>query len=182
MDLNQWRNKVASKNGPPDATTRLTLLCIALHMKKDGTSAFPSQQYLAERAGLTERTVQKHIQRAVEQGWLKRRKRSRGRWPHYEYEIAVPSHILVSEKDSTIPESSSKPPEPSSAHTGNSRQKHRNQIPTNYPVTNQLTNPITKGMSDEESMEGLEHTKRLKEILVKKEELPDLPRRVYHKR
>jgi len=81
-----WRDRVASSQGPKSAVMRHVLLTLSLHMNAK-RNCFPSIKYLAERTGLTEKTVGKHLNNAVKLGWLIRRIRGvNGQgWRCYEY-------------------------------------------------------------------------------------------------
>jgi hypothetical protein len=67
----EWRELFASEHGPKDAGTRLVLFVLALHMNQAGGSCFPSQKTIAERSGLSERSVRTHLTNAEKAGWLK---------------------------------------------------------------------------------------------------------------
>ena len=74
--LFDWRRALCSAYGPPP-TTRHVLLTVSLHMKTDGSSAFPSQDLLALETGLSLRAVKKHLKLAQALGWLGREPRRR---------------------------------------------------------------------------------------------------------
>lgn len=71
----RWARVVASKRGPPSATTRHVLLTLAVHMKCSGADCFPSIQTIAEETALSERAVKKHLRTAEEEGWIHRTSR-----------------------------------------------------------------------------------------------------------
>ena len=90
-----WLNAIRSEQGPPHPLTRYVLLMTALHMKKDGTSCFPSLAKLAKETGLSVRTVKRHMSYAYEDGWFLwkvRRGYARG-FSSYEYRAVIPDHI-----------------------------------------------------------------------------------------
>jgi len=81
-----WREWVVSSKGPKISVMRHVLLTLSLNMDEK-CYCFPSIKYLAERTGLIEKTVGKHLKNAVQLGWLKRRIRgANGQgWRKYEY-------------------------------------------------------------------------------------------------
>lgn len=95
VDLFVWRNAIASKDGPRNPNARLVLLTLSLHMKSDGTGAWPSQTLLAQRSGLSRRAVQTHLENAAKEGWLDRRAGARNGqgWRLTEYEAVVPYSV-----------------------------------------------------------------------------------------
>ena len=40
----EWLDLIASEHGPPNASTRLVLFVLSLHMMRKGASCFPSQE------------------------------------------------------------------------------------------------------------------------------------------
>jgi hypothetical protein len=94
----QWLQAIASKLGPADSTTRHVLMTLSLHMNQLGEQAFPSQRLLAERSGLSERSVRTHLQLATKAGWLlvyAKQPNGKG-WRLHEYVAAVPEQIVAS--------------------------------------------------------------------------------------
>lgn len=96
VDLFDWRNTVASEAGPPDPLARLVILTVSLRMKPDRTYAWPSQVTVADQTALSERTVRKYLDKAVESGWLKRSRRGteRAGWV-YQYELSLPERPVT---------------------------------------------------------------------------------------
>lgn len=96
VDTYRWRDAILSERGPRSGTARLVLLVIAQHMHADGTGAWPSQELIAKRTGLSDRVVRKHVEVAMQSGWLERRRvrRDRGRnWYFHAYGAAVPPSV-----------------------------------------------------------------------------------------
>jgi len=91
----EWRDAVASPLGPSKPVTRHLLLTVALFMDADGSGAYPSYELLAERTGLSRRSVVTHMNAAVEEGWLERDVRGRNGqgWRLFEYSIALPPAV-----------------------------------------------------------------------------------------
>jgi hypothetical protein len=91
----QWRELFASEHGPSDTGTRLVLFVLALHMNQDGESAYPAQELIARRSGLSVRSVRKHLQLAEQGGWLNiHQKRRRGQaWFVNEYAATIPDGL-----------------------------------------------------------------------------------------
>ena len=94
--LFEWRDLVASKQGPKRSTTRHVLLTLSLHMQLDGRSCFPSVRLVAERTGLSERTVCTHLRLASEQGWIQKSVKGKcGKgWRLHQY---LPTILVVTE-------------------------------------------------------------------------------------
>lgn len=95
MDLFCWRNAVANAEGPVNPTTRHVLLTLSLHMDEAGGSCFPSTRTVAERTGLSRRTVEKHLAAAEAEGWIRRRRGAGDRqgWRRIEYAAALPEKV-----------------------------------------------------------------------------------------
>lgn len=139
--LIEWRDLVASKQGPKRSTTRHVLLTLSLHMKLDGSSCFPSVRLLAERTDLSERTVCTHLRLASEQGWIKiRAKGKSGRgWRRNEYSPTIPvgteprsvrqSKRTESGARGTEPDSINALKEVQSNSSSNSSSNNRNKSP-----------------------------------------------------
>jgi hypothetical protein len=100
VDLYVWRNAIASVNGPQNPQTRLTLLVLSLHMRSDGTGAWPSQAFLAKRTGQCRRTIIEHLADAELEGWIVRTTQRRGQVKTITtYEATVPDDVY-----NTLPE------------------------------------------------------------------------------
>ena len=99
FDLYDWRNAVASRQGPANDTTRLVLLVLSLHMNPQGV-AWPSQDHLVQRTALGRRTVQRALERAESEGWIVRGLRTQpGRkWRLTQYRGTLPGYIDIREK------------------------------------------------------------------------------------
>lgn len=69
-ELFTWRSAICESDLP--ATTRHVALTLSLHMSERGDSCFPSKRTLADECGRTRRTVQRHVRKLVEQGWLRK--------------------------------------------------------------------------------------------------------------
>lgn len=95
-----WCDAVASKEGPPDSTTRLVLLALALRMDREGR-AFPSQKHLAEMTGLGRKCVGVHLGKAIKAGWLLLRKRRGPASGHERNEYQLYWPLVVDPDDYT---------------------------------------------------------------------------------
>jgi hypothetical protein len=98
VDVYAWRNAVLSKDGPASPMARVALMALSLHMKADGTGAWPSQALIATRAGIGERSARRHLERAECDGWLERTRvrRVEGRaWFRTEYAACVPDAVYA---------------------------------------------------------------------------------------
>jgi DNA-binding transcriptional MocR family regulator len=93
-----WRNAFASEEGPSCGVDRHVAMTLSLYMNGDGLGAWPSQDTLALRTGLTDRTVGRALERLCGEGWLARqpRKSSRGirhKRYGYEYRATLPKAL-----------------------------------------------------------------------------------------
>jgi hypothetical protein len=89
---------IMSENGPTNPLARLALMAVSLHMKADGTGAWPAQKLLAVRACMGERSVRRHLEIAERLGWIERTRtrRDKGRaWYRTEYTACVPDDVYV---------------------------------------------------------------------------------------
>ena len=91
----QWRELFASKHGPADSGTRLVLFVLALHMNQEGGNAFPSQETIAKRSGLSVRSVRRHLDAAAKADWLRISQKARpGKsWFVHEYLAVIPDKL-----------------------------------------------------------------------------------------
>jgi len=88
----EWERAVLTS--PLPSTTRLVLMTLSTFMDKHGTGAFPSQQTVADMAHLGVRTVRKHLDLALKEGWLLKVRQGRhvGRGGSYSnmYDALIP--------------------------------------------------------------------------------------------
>ena len=92
----EWLDLVEDASGLK-APTRHLLLSLGRRMEADGSSCYPSTRTIAQRTGLSERTVCTHLAIAEAAGWLKRSARGRGAgraWRGHEYRPGVPRDVL----------------------------------------------------------------------------------------
>jgi hypothetical protein len=91
----QWRVLLASEHGPTNPSTRLVLFVLSLHMNQVGDNAFPSQQLIAKRSGLSERSVRRHLALAEKAGWINVYQKSRKgqAWFVHEYVATIPDDL-----------------------------------------------------------------------------------------
>ena len=96
-DLFGWRNAIMSELGPGNPLARLVLMTVGLHMKVDGSGAWPSQALIAARAHVGLRTVKRHLESADRHGWIERRpmRRSGQRWRGTEYAACIPDEVYA---------------------------------------------------------------------------------------
>lgn len=94
VDKYVWQNTVMSKHGPESAITRAVLIAISLHMKADGTGAWPSQELVEERTAAGLRSVKRHL-KIADGEWIERTLvRAKGsKWPRTEYGACVPDRV-----------------------------------------------------------------------------------------
>jgi hypothetical protein len=90
-------------HGPEDAAVLLTLYTIGTYMNNTGY-AYPSQKTIAHGARASTRTVQRHIQQALREGWLGIELAGRGGqgWRHNAYRAAVPDTINIDDLDAKL--------------------------------------------------------------------------------
>lgn len=84
-----WLDAVMGKNGPPNFTRRAVLLAFARWVSRDGDVGTVSASMLAEQLHSHPRTIQKHLQIALREGWLERLGID-GRFMTRRYRLAVP--------------------------------------------------------------------------------------------
>lgn len=86
----EWRKAIQAS--ALDATTKLVLYNLSIHMAADGTRCWPSTVRQAKDTGLSQRTVCTHLAKAVETGFLKKKLRgNRGQaWKSHEYTPTFP--------------------------------------------------------------------------------------------
>lgn len=93
-----WRNALASEEGPAHPHDRHVGLTASLYMSSDGLRCWPSQDTLALRTGLTDRSVGRALKRLCDTQWLSRKPRKSPRGiPHkrfgYEYQARLPKRL-----------------------------------------------------------------------------------------
>jgi len=149
--LYDWRNRVASLKGPKSSVMRHVLLTLSLNMD-EVCYCFPSIKYLAERTRLTEKTVGKHLNDAVQLGWLKRRLMGGNgqAWRHYEYWGTYPQRDVAD----TAPLFQHAVNEGKTS--GNPLQKVQYVIPTNSSSNNSITDHVCKDIQNSEKSRIIE--------------------------
>jgi hypothetical protein len=91
----QWRQALLDRHAPSEPAARVVALVVEAHMSRNEAVAWPSQQEIAARARLSERTVRRAIDALDKCGWIKRRleKRPGRQWKLTIYEPAVPATL-----------------------------------------------------------------------------------------
>lgn len=101
-----WRHALCSEYGPSRSSDRLVALGLSLYLNSEGLGAWPSQDTLVIRTGLSERTVRDALERLCSENWLSRMPRKppehiqsadRGRairWG-YEYRARLPGELAA---------------------------------------------------------------------------------------
>ncbi|HEY0941902.1 MAG TPA: helix-turn-helix domain-containing protein [Steroidobacter sp.] len=81
----------------------MSLYTLGTYMDRDGY-AWPSQSLWAKGSRVTERTIRRHMDRAVGLGWLavETAGRTGQGWRHYAYRACVPDHLLLDDRDESI--------------------------------------------------------------------------------
>ncbi|HEX2332339.1 MAG TPA: helix-turn-helix domain-containing protein [Burkholderiales bacterium] len=154
-----WRNALASSEGPAHPHDRLVALVCSLYMSSSGERCWPSQDTLAVRCRITDRSVGKALQRLVDGKWLERQPRKSPRGiPHrrygYEYRARLPTTISnaywKSERCSLF--SGKNPgPEPSKPAPPVNGERHDTSM-ANAVRTNSV-GELTKGDASKKSLE-----------------------------
>lgn len=67
-----------SAAGPSSAVVRHVLLTLSIRWNEDGESCYPSIATIAAQTALNRRTVQRAVQAAIEEGWIRREPRRSG--------------------------------------------------------------------------------------------------------
>lgn len=106
LSARNWAWEVATLTQPDGvvrtlhAAEKLTLLCLAEHESVEHGYAFPSRERIAERTGLTVRSVSRSITTLVNVGAVSIvKKRSQdGQWPSSMYLLVVPMSYRTSDK------------------------------------------------------------------------------------
>jgi DNA-binding MarR family transcriptional regulator len=80
---------------------KLTLLCLAEHENAEHGYAYPSQETIAKRTKLGERTVRRHLDAFVAAGAISRRKQRRGAgtWANTVYVLNVPDRYRTTDPE-----------------------------------------------------------------------------------
>ena len=96
VDRWQWEQLIMSKHGPRSTSVRLALVAIAACASNSQTQAWPSQELVAERAGLSPRQVKRLLQDAESSGWVHRSMAHKPgqRWRYTVYDFTVPSELF----------------------------------------------------------------------------------------
>ena len=91
----QWLDAIRSTSGPKKAITRWILINLGLHAKDDGSCCFPTYKTQAKETGCNERTINRNLEIAEAEGWIKKKgHRGKGQaWRNYEYILLVPDKV-----------------------------------------------------------------------------------------
>jgi hypothetical protein len=97
-----WRRALRDY-GPDDPGLLVSLYTLNTYMDRDGY-AWPSQSLWAKGSRVTERTIRRHMERAVALGWLavETAGRTGQGWRHYAYRACVPDHLQLDDLDESI--------------------------------------------------------------------------------
>src|SRR5437868_2149710 len=97
-----------SEHGPTNPLARLVLMAVSIPMRNNGTNTSESQDTIATRTAMGERSVRRHLERLDKEGWVNRTrvKRAGGEgnkrhsWFHTVYDAVVPDDVyyLLSER------------------------------------------------------------------------------------
>lgn len=164
-----WRELLASEDSHLPPTTRLVLLTLSLHMNVHGANAWPSQELLAKRTGLSERAIREHLAIAQKQDWIQitQRRRPGQAWFSHQYFPMIPAALAEKVKAASCqhdpkwerpergsarspqhPANGARHPEPRSSTPGTSFLNTRNHVPpnssSNYPLNQSKERLLTQ--------------------------------------
>jgi hypothetical protein len=77
------------KHGPRDPRMRLVLIAIADAANRDGEHAHPGMAAVMDAAVSSERTVQRHLAKLIDEGWLEIEEDGGGRGKHTVYRVVM---------------------------------------------------------------------------------------------
>jgi DNA-binding Lrp family transcriptional regulator len=88
-----WQHAINDSDLP--VITKAVLFSLSCYLNANGGGAFPSQETLAKKLGLTKLTVRKHLHIAEKEGWIKivRHGYSDRRWRRCEYYPQIPNEV-----------------------------------------------------------------------------------------
>lgn len=94
MKVWSWRDAVRQSDIKPH--TKLVLYTLSVYMNEIGSGAFPSYKTLADDCGCSKRTVMRHIEEAVQYGFLKKEKKLRenGSYSSNVYIASYPDGVV----------------------------------------------------------------------------------------
>lgn len=98
-----WREAIAKSDLEP--FTRLVLHTLANHMNKYGEGCFPKVKTIADESGMSERSVLSHIKKAVDAGYLVKKKHGFSGQRNNQNDYAAvypPKYRLKSESDMDV--------------------------------------------------------------------------------
>lgn len=158
VDRWEWRQLIASEQGPASPTTRYVLHMVAMFMDDDGRNCWPSQASIAARAALTTRAVKKHLAIARRTAWLEVTDHYTGRpgWRRNSYAPIVPAALhpavlRMREKEPNrrrwiTPEDG----EPGSPHRGTTFPRMGNDVPTTL-IRDSVIDSVQRGAAVDKS-------------------------------
>lgn len=93
VEEKRWQWLVWSKDGPPHVAQR-AILQVLFSYHVSTRKVFPSEGTIAEKVGLSVRSVRRHIAEIEAAGWIRREKVGNGQgWRRSVYTILFPSHL-----------------------------------------------------------------------------------------
>jgi hypothetical protein len=149
--VERFRWEKALREAPVTRNYLCTLLMLATYMDGDGTSGRPGAKLLGASCGMDERTVRRHLDAGVSDGYLVRKtrgnRRGDGTGVAAEYHTSLPLSAEASTGLHGPVENASQPGKPATS-TGQNGSSTGQQRPTTNP-TNQPNNQRL-GLIDEE--------------------------------
>ncbi len=170
----QWRELIASENGPSDPSTRLVLLVLSLHMNQVGENAFPAQELIAKRAGLSVRSVRTHLNLAADAEWLRiYQKAQKGKaWFVHEYMATIPDRLAgLRTSKPWVDDPKWERPANDDPTPGNLRHDARQGLPTNSSLNSSGNPPNNRTCNVQQQAAA----PRAPEDLEKKSSKPEAP-------
>ena len=89
----QFIDWLKSSDGPDDPNTCYVLLTLTGYMDKNGGSCYPNIEDLVAVSKLSERTVRRHLDKAVHEGWIIRYAQPVRGGKHVSYGYVVPPNL-----------------------------------------------------------------------------------------
>lgn len=129
MKVWSWRDAIRQSDLQP--TTKLVLYTVSIYMNEIGGGAFPSYKTLANDCGLSKRTTMRHIEIAIQAGFIGKEKglRENGSYTSNRYKATYPSWVV---SRVTL-----------GSDTGDTRGSVTGDTPINTPVINTPSNKKT---------------------------------------
>lgn len=95
--------KCIRDHGPRSSSVRLVLFGIRTRIGEDSPYPFASQKTIAKDCACSDKTVQRALRQAEQEGWIVITERGAGKgWRQYAYRPCIPDWVPLSDKDEEI--------------------------------------------------------------------------------